>query len=212
MVTNLATEAILGTTYICENIEKIGPKSGTLMPVGLSSVAMDESNGAATNTTNVHNGEMSAEEDIEYACVTVRQRKILLLSEAHLNVRTDARGVQLVTTPKNRSRRCRALILQGIAGMVFYSPVLLKAANWITTPIDISKRLNVAPCRAAPNVSMEPPSEGPEIWNKAQVLHDREKATQIYEAPKLKDEVMKRHHVVKKEDAGQADQHWTETV
>lgn len=59
---------------------------------------------------------------------------------------------------------------------------------------------------------MKPPPQRHDVQKNIQVTPDSVNATQIYKAPEAWEEVMERHHAVKKEDAGQADKHWTETV
>lgn len=77
VVTNLASDEILRTTFIGEIIEKICSKNGTVTPIASSPIAMEEIEPAATYTVNVTEGEIPAEEEYEFLCVTVWQGRIL---------------------------------------------------------------------------------------------------------------------------------------
>lgn len=89
----MATDAVQGTAYRTDNIEKICSKNETITLTGSSSIAMEENGTAATYMINVNAGKRSIEKNHENPCVTVRQRDIPPMSEAYLYARTGVRGV-----------------------------------------------------------------------------------------------------------------------
>lgn len=89
---NLATDMTLEAAYINKNNEEISPKEDTPKPTGLSSVSTEESVGNAAYLTGKMetNQNNSKDEYNAYQCLIVRQKILPPMSDAYLQVRSNA--------------------------------------------------------------------------------------------------------------------------
>lgn len=95
LLTNPASEKILGAAYINKKIKKISPYKSAQKLTGSSLVATEESIGNAVYTADSLESKQKCVE-VEYRdrpCAAVSQRITPFMSKVHLRVRANIRGV-----------------------------------------------------------------------------------------------------------------------
>lgn len=139
---------ILGTTYINVNIERIGPKKGTLRSIGSSHDATEASVCSAAYTANsLESRHGHPEKEFSMSlCTALCQTIILPMGEVHLHVRSNVRGVRMVKLQENLVKHHQAFVVQGIAEIVPTPTFTIEIAASSGQQLLLPKRLKVSTC------------------------------------------------------------------
>lgn len=131
VVTDMATDMILGTANIEKDIEKMKLEKSTLRSSSPSSIAIEESvENAIYIANNVETKKRNPREDYnKYLCTAVFQKIIPPRSEVHLHLQSDARGVRLVASHGNLVKNCQTVAAQGLVEVVSTNPFIIMMAN-----------------------------------------------------------------------------------
>lgn len=145
-VASLATDAILGTACIDDNINETCPRQEKLIPIGSRPIAIKRYEDASMFTVKINEGTIAAEDGKGYPCTTVRWRKIPAVSEAYIYVKTNAQDVQMVGTPVNLFESRHLLVAHGRAKAIRNQPFVVEVASWSCKTIEIPNCMKVAIC------------------------------------------------------------------
>lgn len=200
VVESLVVDILLGTAFNIKNIKSRYPKCVVAVPTGSCPVDSE----TQPNATPQANTDECPEKQVDkmqepLPCGVAKRNKIPRLSEPLISVRTSWRSLQPVSTHNKLTQKGVALAAQGIIDVMPGRLLVIKIANWPKEPMTVPKRMVVEQCSALSSVMVSS-------------LKEPINAVQLYKNQESKEEMMKQHYAVAREDVLKRATHWTKQV